>query len=120
MAVVQSHFPPEFINRLDEFVFFRRLSKSALRDIVDIRLKELQARLDDRRIQLKVDEEVKSWLTDKSYDPRYGARPLNRLLQKQLSNSLADRIIKGEIRTGQVARVQVGASGEALEVVPET
>ena len=120
MAIVQSHFPPEFINRLDEFVFFRRLSKSALRDIVDIRLKELQARLDDRRIVLKVDEEVKSWLTDKSYDPRYGARPLNRLLQKQLSNSLADRIIKGEIRTGQIARVQVGASGEALEVVPET
>ena len=120
MAIVQSHFPPEFINRLDEFVFFRRLSKSALRDIVDIRLKELQARLDDRRIELKVDEEVKNWLTDKSYDPRYGARPLNRLLQKQLSNSLADRIIKGEIRTGQIARVQVGASGEALEVVPET
>ena len=120
MAIVQSHFPPEFINRLDEFVFFRRLSKSALRDIVDIRLKELQARLDDRRIVLKVDEEVKNWLTDKSYDPRYGARPLNRLLQKQLSNSLADRIIKGEIRTGQIARVQVGASGEALEVVPET
>ena len=120
MAIVQSHFPPEFINRLDEFVFFRRLSKSALRDIVDIRLKELQARLDERRIVLKVDEEVKNWLTDKSYDPRYGARPLNRLLQKQLSNSLADRIIKGEIRTGQIARVQVGASGEALEVVPET
>ena len=120
MAIVQSHFAPEFINRLDEFVFFRRLSKSALRDIVDIRLKELQARLDDRRIVLKVDEEVKNWLTDKSFDPRYGARPLNRLLQKQLSNSLADRIIKGEIRTGQIARVQVGASGEALEVVPET
>ena len=120
MAIVQSHFPPEFINRLDEFVFFRRLSKSALRDIVDIRLKELQARLDDRRIVLKVDKEVKNWLTDKSYDPRYGARPLNRLLQKQLSNSLADRIIKGEIRTGQIARVQVGASGEALEVIPET
>ena len=119
MAIVQSNFPPEFINRLDEFVFFRRLSKSALRDIVDIRLKELQARLDDRRIVLKVDDEVKDWLTDKSYDPRYGARPLNRLLQKQLSNSLADRIIKGEIRTGQVARVQVGESREALDVVPE-
>ena len=118
MAVVQSHFPPEFINRLDEFVFFRRLSKSALRDIVDIRLKELQARLDDRRIVLKVDEEVKDWLTDKSYDPRYGARPLNRLLQKQISNGLADGIIKGEIRTGQTARVQVEDSWESLEVVP--
>ena len=120
MSVVQSNFPPEFINRLDEFVFFRRLSKSALRDIVDIRLKELQARLDDRRIVLKVDEEVKDWLTDKSYDPRYGARPLNRLLQKQVSNGLADRIIKGEIRTGQVARVKIGESGDFLEVVPDT
>lgn len=117
MTRVSASFPPEFINRLDEFIFFRRLSKSALRDIVDIRLRELQARLDDRRILLKVDDSVKDWLTEKGYDPRYGARPLNRLIQKSITNALADRIIKGEIRSGQEARVEVTSGGEKLDVL---
>ena len=117
MAQVASNFPPEFINRLDEFVFFRRLSKSALRDIVDIRLTELQARLDDRRIVLKADDQVKDWLAEKSYDPRYGARPLNRLIQKSITAALADRIIRGEIRSGQEAVVTVQPETDSLEVL---
>ena len=117
MANVAANFPPEFINRLDEFVFFRRLSKSALRDIVDIRLKELQARLDDRRITLKVDNQVKDWLTEKSYDPRYGARPLNRLIQRSITTALADRIIRGEIRSGQEAVVKGRSGTDAIEVL---
>ena len=71
MDVVTASYPPEFLNRLDEFIIFKRLSRSALRDIVDIRLRELQARLDDRRITLSVPEGVKSWLCDQGYDPRY-------------------------------------------------
>lgn len=118
MAVVSQAFPPEFINRLDEFVFFRRLSKAALRDIVDIRLKELQTRLDDRRIVLKVGDEVKEWLTEKAHDPRYGARPLNRLISKQIATGLADRIISGEIRSGEEAKVQITEGGESLTVLP--
>lgn len=115
MKVVETTFPPEFINRLDEFIFFRRLSKPALRDIVDIRLKELQKRLDDRRIVLDVADDVKDWLADKAFDPRYGARPLNRLVNRQIINALADKIIRGEVRSGET--VKVTAAGERLEIV---
>jgi ATP-dependent Clp protease ATP-binding subunit ClpB len=118
MDVVQMSYPPEFLNRLDEFILFKRLSKEALRDIVDIRLRELQARLDDRRISLFVGDDVKNWLCDKGYDPRYGARPLNRLIAKEVGNGLADKIIRGAIKTGDVAKVVIRDGGEHLDVVP--
>ncbi|KAK3708865.1 chaperone ATPase hsp78 [Vermiconidia calcicola] len=118
MDVVQMSYPPEFLNRIDEFIVFKRLSREALRDIVDIRLKELQARLDDRRITLDVGDDVKAWLCDKGYDPRYGARPLNRLIAKQVGNSLADKIIRGVIKTGDTAKVIIKDDGEGLDVVP--
>ena len=120
MAVVGSAFPPEFINRIDELIFFRRLSKSALRDIVDIRLNELQARVEDRRIVLTIHDDVKEWLAVKSFNPSYGARPLNRLISKQIAASLADRIIRGEIRSGQQARVVIAQGGDSLTVLPKT
>lgn len=107
MSVVTSRFPPEFINRIDEFIFFRRLSKSALRDIVDLRLKELQRRLDDRRMVIRVGDEVKDWLADQAYDPRYGARPLNRLVSQQIVNKLADKIIRGQIRDGDEIQLRL-------------
>ena len=119
MAVVLSTFPPEFINRIDEFVFCRRLSKASLRDIVNIRLKELQARLDDRRILLKVDDNVREWLVEASYDPRYGARPLNRTIFKMIGVPLADKILRGEIRSGQRARVRLGKDKSILYVIPD-
>lgn len=120
MAVIGSTFPPEFINRLDEFIFFRRLSKSALRDIVDIRLNELQSRLEDRRIVLTLDDNVKNWLAEKAFDPKYGARPLNRLISKQIATGLADRIIRGEVRSGQQAKVEIAHGGDSLIVLPST
>jgi ATP-dependent Clp protease ATP-binding subunit ClpB len=116
MAVTQSHYAPEFINRLDEFIVFRRLSREALRDIVDIRLKELQQRLDDRRIVLECSDEVKQWLCDRGYDPKFGARPLNRLIAKEVGNGLADKIIRGEIRSGNVAEVTIREDGSGLHV----
>lgn len=116
MAVTQAHYAPEFINRLDEFIVFRRLSREALRDIVDIRLKELQQRLDDRRIILDCSDEVKQWLCDRGYDPRFGARPLNRLIAKEIGNGLADKIIRGEIRSGNVAKVRIREDGSGLTV----
>ena len=118
MDVVGASYPPEFLNRIDEFIIFRRLSRSALRDIVDIRLKELQVRLDERRITLTASDEVKDWLCEKGYDPRYGARPLNRLIAKEVGNGLADKIIRGEVRGGQEAKVVIKRSGDGLEVVP--
>lgn len=117
MDTVQHSYAPEFLNRIDEFVIFKRLSREALRDIVDIRLKELQTRLDDRRIVLDVGEDVKAWLCDKGYEPRYGARPLNRLIAKEVGNGLADKIIRGNVKSGDVAKVVVGEGGEHLEVV---
>lgn len=120
MAVVQSHYAPEFINRLDEFIIFRRLSREALRDIVDIRLKELQQRLDDRRIVLECSDEVKQWLCDRGYNPRFGARPLNRLIAKEVGNGLADKIIRGEIRGGNVAKVTIREDGNGLNVVAKS
>jgi ATP-dependent Clp protease ATP-binding subunit ClpB len=119
MDVVQASYPPEFLNRIDEFIVFKRLSKEALRDIVDIRLKELQGRLDDRRITLKVDDDVKAWLCEKGYQPRYGARPLNRLISKEVGNTLADKIIRGTIKSGDVAEVVVNEEGDNLEVRTE-
>ncbi|CUS06625.1 unnamed protein product, partial [Tuber aestivum] len=118
MDIVQHSYPPEFLNRIDEFIIFRRLSKDAIRDIVDVRLKELQAKLDDRRIKLDIDVKVKDWLSEKGYDVRYGARPLNRLIGKKLLNPLAERLIRGEIRNSEVARIRVAPAGTELEVFP--
>ncbi|THW47113.1 heat shock protein 78 [Aureobasidium pullulans] len=121
MDVVQSAYAPEFLNRVDEFIIFKRLSREALRDIADIRLKELQGRLDDRRIKLEVPDDVKAWLCEKGYEPRYGARPLNRLISKEIGNGLADHIIRGKIKSGDVAKIGVRSDGEHLEVLaPES
>jgi ATP-dependent Clp protease ATP-binding subunit ClpB len=107
MDIVQATYAPEFLNRIDEFIVFNKLSKSALRDIVDIRLDELQKRLDDRRIKLVVGNDAKQWLSEKGYDPRYGARPLNRLIQTEVGRKLADGIIRGLLTTGGTATVKV-------------
>lgn len=107
MGIVQSSYAPEFLNRIDEFIVFNKLSKGALRDIVDIRLKELQGRLDDRRVRLIVPNEVKDWLCENGYDPRYGARPLNRLIQTEIGRKLADLIIRGEARAGSVIEANI-------------
>jgi ATP-dependent Clp protease ATP-binding subunit ClpB len=116
MEVVQASYPPEFLNRIDEFIIFNKLSRSALRDIVDIRIRELQGRLDDRRITLEVSSEVKDWLCEKGYDTRYGARPLNRLIQHEIGRKLADRIIRGELKTGDAAKVVLSEGGENLDL----
>jgi len=119
MDAVTANYPPEFLNRIDEFIVFKRLSMDALRDIVDIRLKELQQRLDDRRITLKAGEDVRAWLAERGYDPKFGARPLNRLIAREIGNGLADKIIRGEIRNGSVAVVRIRDVGEGLEIVAE-
>lgn len=118
MDVVGASYPPEFLNRLDEFIIFKRLSKEALSDIVDIRLKELQTKLADRRINLQASQEVRGWLCDKGFDPKYGARPLNRLISREIGNRLADKLIRGELQAGQTATVALQKDGQALKVVP--
>lgn len=116
MDVVSASYPPEFLNRIDSFILFKRLSPAAIRQIADIRLSEMQARLDDRRIALDVGPEVKDWLAERGYEPRYGARPLNRLVTTEIGNGLADGIIRGVIKTGDTAKVAVKEDGSGLEV----
>ncbi|KAI9670700.1 MAG: chaperone ATPase hsp78 [Alyxoria varia] len=120
MDIVAESYPPEFLNRLDEFIIFKRLSREALRDIVEIRLKELQVRLDDRRISLNISDAVKDWLCDRGTDPKFGARPLNRLIGREMGNRLADKIIRGEITSGQGAKVLINGEGNGLTVSPTT
>ncbi|OAA82145.1 heat shock protein 78 [Akanthomyces lecanii RCEF 1005] len=117
MDVVGHAYPPEFLNRIDSFILFKRLARSAIREIVDIRLKELQQRLDERRIVLSVGNEVKDWLAERGYDPKFGARPLNRLITNEISNGLADQIIRGKLRMGETAEVRIKDDKTGLEVI---
>src|SRR5690606_5781595 len=113
---VRRAFKPEFVNRLDEMVIFRPLSEQDLAQIVDISVDRLQARLEDRRLTVGVTPEARAWLAARGYDPVYGARPLRRLMQKEIDDRLARAILSGEVRDGQAVRVSLAANGDALEV----
>jgi ATP-dependent Clp protease ATP-binding subunit ClpB len=104
---MKRHYPPEFINRIDEVLVFNRLSKEVLRNIVDIRLKEVQERLVDKRMTLTLTDEAKQWLTEHGYDNLYGARPLNRLIQKKLLNPMAIYLLRGQIKNNETVHVEV-------------
>ncbi|ORX50925.1 heat shock protein 78, mitochondrial precursor [Hesseltinella vesiculosa] len=107
MQAVRQAFAPEFINRIDEMVVFNRLSRGALRQIVDVRLNEVEERMKDRRIKLDVDTDARDWLGEHGYDPNYGARPLNRLIQKVVLNPMARLMIDGGVRTGESVHIRV-------------
>ncbi|KAH3899436.1 probable Heat shock protein 78, mitochondrial [Saccharomycodes ludwigii] len=107
IEAMKKQYPPEFINRIDDILVFNRLSKKVLRSIVDIRLDDIQERLEDKRIKLELTDDAKTWLTDHGYDPLYGARPLNRLLHKKLLNPMAVYLLKGQIRTNETVEVEV-------------
>ena len=104
---LKHYYPPEFLNRLDDVLIFNRLSKESLRNILEVRLGEIGDRLLDKRISLKLTDEVKELLCELGYDPVYGARPLNRVLHKKLLNSLAMLMIKGQIKENEEVRVGV-------------
>ncbi|MCB1555831.1 MAG: AAA family ATPase, partial [Alphaproteobacteria bacterium] len=112
MDVVRKAFRPEFLNRLDEILLFRRLGRAQMAGIVDIQLQSLRGLLQDRRISLDLDKQAKDWLADKGYDPAYGARPLKRTIQTALQNRLAEMILAGDITDG--ARVRVGVKDDSL------
>ena len=112
MGVVREAFKPEFLNRLDEILVFRRLYRDELARIVDIQVARLAARLADRRLALELTPAAKAWLADRGYDPAYGARPLRRLVAKAIGDELARRLLAGEIGDGDT--VVVDADGERL------
>ena len=114
MAVVRSRFRPEFLNRLDEIILFRRLQRADMTAIVDIQLARLRKLLADRKIELDVDRSALEWLAEEGYDPIYGARPLKRVIQRSLQNPLAGMILDGTIRDGDVVHVTAGRDGLAI------
>ncbi len=107
MEVVRRAFRPEFLNRLDEIILFNRLGRNELTRIVDIQLKHLQRLLADRKIEIQIDEQAKAWLASTGYDPVYGARPLKRVIQRELQNPLATMLISGTIKDGDIVAVSV-------------
>ena len=114
MNVVRSHFRPEFLNRLDEIVLFRRLAKRDMGSIVQIQLGRLRQLLEDRKITLELDKSATDWLAEAGYDPVYGARPLKRVIQRNLQDRLAGLLLEGKVADG--SRVQVTAGPEGLEL----
>ncbi|MBX9622071.1 MAG: ATP-dependent chaperone ClpB [Alphaproteobacteria bacterium] len=111
MDIVRASFRPEFLNRIDEILLFRRLSREDMNSIVKIQLGRLSNLLKDRKITLDVDDLALTWLGDQGYDPAYGARPLKRVIQKELQNPLAVMVLEGKIRDDQKVNVTADKKG---------
>ena len=97
---LKRHFKPEFLNRLDEVVIYNKINESVIEKIVEIQLKELSDRVKQNGIEVSFTNELKKHLSEAGYDPEYGARPLKRLIQRELGNSLSEFILKGNYQTG--------------------
>lgn len=114
MSVVRSNFRPEFLNRLDETVMFDALTRENLGQIVDLLVAALQTRLQDRRINLTVSEPARGWLTQVGYDPAFGARPLRRLIQREIGDRLAVMLLGGQVQDGCSVEVDINAMFDGL------
>ncbi|WP_245601232.1 ATP-dependent Clp protease ATP-binding subunit [Mycetocola saprophilus] len=113
---VRQAFKPEFVNRLDDIVVFQALSEEDLGQIVELYIDRLQRRLAARRLELAVTPDARAWLAERGYDPLYGARPLRRLMQKQIDDRLATALLAGGVRDGDTVVVDLAADGESLAI----
>jgi ATP-dependent Clp protease ATP-binding subunit ClpB len=111
MRIVRAHFRPEFLNRLDEIILFRRLQREDMAAIVQIQVEHLRKLLAERKIGLELDRSALEWLGTEGYDSIYGARPLKRVIQRNLQNPLASLILEGAIREGDTVHVSAGSQG---------
>jgi len=111
MEELRSSFRPEFLNRLDEIILFRRLTRENMTGIVDIQIGRLDRLLADRKIELELDAAARAWLADAGYDPVYGARPLKRVIQRQLQDRMATLILEGELKDGETVNISAGEGG---------
>lgn len=116
MDAVRTHFRPEFLNRIDEIILFQSLKREHMTAIVDIQLERLCKLLADRSIELELDDSARKWLAVRGYEPAYGARPLKRVIQKNLQNPLAEDILAGRIVDGQKILVSAGDEGIIINV----
>jgi ATP-dependent Clp protease ATP-binding subunit ClpB len=110
-AAISEHFRPEFLNRLTETVIFRRLSEANLTRIVDLQLVDVSKRLADRRITLTLTAAARADLAARGYDPAFGARPLRRLIEREVINPLATQLLSGNIRDGQAVTIDLTPEG---------
>jgi len=111
MRAVRGHFRPEFLNRLDEVILFRRLQRADMAAIVEIQLAHLRSLLADRKIGLDLDAKALAWLAEEGYDSTYGARPLKRVIQRNLQNPLAGMILEGTVKEGDTVHVSADRRG---------
>ena len=114
MNAIKLHFRPEFINRIDEIVFFKRLGRGEIDHIVDIQMTRLEGLLKDRKMSLTLSLDARNWLAARGYDPVYGARPLKRVIQKELQDPLARLLLEGRIHDGET--IEVGVEGDQLSI----
>ena len=115
MDELRRTFRPEFLNRLDEVIVFRPLSKAQLERIVDLQLAQLERRLADLKIRVEVTPEARAWLAQEGYSPEYGARPLRRLIQRTVENTLSRMVLRGDLKEGDVAVVTVRGGAIAIQ-----
>ncbi len=107
MDAVRAHFKPEFINRIDELIIFHGLGIEQIKAIVEIQMRKLQQRLLERRIQLDVTEKAEEWIAKEGFDPAYGARPLKRVIQKEIQDKLALKLLEGKFKEGDTVTVDL-------------
>ncbi len=118
-SLVRKTFKPEFVNRLDDIVVFSALTEDDLAQIVSLYVDRLARRVADRRLEVAVTPDARSWLAERGYDPIYGARPLRRLMQHEIDDRLATALLNGSIRDGETVRVELAGNGEGLEITSE-
>ncbi|HMB65301.1 MAG TPA: AAA family ATPase, partial [Patescibacteria group bacterium] len=114
--ILREHFKLEFLNRIDEIVVFKSLSKDILARIVDLELQKVQNRLKNKDISLKINKKVKEMLAEKGYDTTFGARPLKRIIQNMLLNELSQKIIEGNIKEGNKVTIDIGPKDENVQL----
>jgi len=113
-AILESHFRPEFLNRVDEVIIFKALSPGVILKIVDLQIDELRKRLQEKKIEIEVSEEARKFLAERGYDPVYGARPLKRTIQRDVQNPLAQKILEGEYKEGDAVKIDLNEKKELV------
>ena len=116
LADVRAHFRPEFVNRIDEVVVFDALSRADIERIVEIQMQGLRRRLAERKLRVELTDDARTYLANAGYDPHFGARPLKRLIQRQIQDPLALLLLSGEVKEGDTVVVEAGGDGLALRV----
>ena len=114
LAALRRVFRPEFLNRVDEIIVFRALTKEQIADIVEIQLRELEQRLEAQKIRLRLTDAARSFLAERGYDPVYGARPLKRAIQTYVMNPLSKKLLAGEFEAGETVEADHPEGADAL------